>query len=169
MVSLAIVVAVAENGTIGKQNGLPWRLPEDLKYFKKTTMGHPVVMGRKTYESIGRPLPGRDNIVITRQEGWSVEGVQIAHSIGDAIVQASACATSRRVEQIMVIGGAELYTRVLPQCECLYLTEVHSIVEGDAFFPEFDRNLWVEISRQFHSASEVNPYPYSFVVLKRSS
>ncbi len=165
MSKLAMVVAVSENGVIGKDNGLPWRLPEDLKYFKKITMGHPIVMGRLTYDSIGRPLPGRTNIVVTRQQDWFAEGVEVVHGIDAAIARAKQ--TDALSPWVMLIGGANLYLQALPLCERLYLTEVHASVDGDAFFPEFDRSAWKEVSRLHHASDSCNPYAYSFVVLDR--
>ncbi|MFL0800649.1 MAG: dihydrofolate reductase [Agarilytica sp.] len=167
MAKLAMVVAVAQNGVIGKDNALPWRLPRDLQYFKATTMGHPIIMGRLTYESIGRPLPGRTNIVVTRQEAWSADGVEVVHSLPAAIE----CAEKLNAEKewVMLIGGANLYKQALILCERLYLTEVHADVDGDAYFPEFDRASWNEISRQRHESDSSNPYAYSFVVLDRAT
>lgn len=160
-----MVVAVSENGVIGKDNGLPWRLPKDLKHFKDTTMGHPIIMGRLTYDSIGRALPGRTNIVVTRQSDWAAPGVEVAHSLEEARELASrAHAVS---PWAMLIGGANLYLQALPFCDRLYLTEVHAQVDGDAFFPDLDRVAWKEISRQRHSSDESNPYDYSFAVLER--
>ncbi len=160
---LALVVAVAENGVIGKNNSLPWRLPKDLAYFKQTTMGHPIIMGRLTFDSIGRPLPGRENIVVTRQHDWQSEGVSVAHSLTDALEKARCHANN----WAMLIGGANLYQQALPFCQRLYLTEVHASVAGDAYFPAFDRREWTEVSRQRHEADASNPYPYSFVVLDK--
>lgn len=167
MFKLFIVVAMAENRTIGKENGLPWRLSEDLKYFKKVTMGHPIIMGRKTFDSIGRPLPGRRNIVVTRQQEWSHEGTDVVHDLGSAISLATQIAQADGMNQAMLIGGAELYTQAIASCSRLYLTEVHAKVEGDAHFPDFDINDWQESSRIRHEAEGENPYAYSFVVLDR--
>ncbi|WP_086933932.1 dihydrofolate reductase [Agarilytica rhodophyticola] len=166
-VKLSIVVAMAQNRTIGKENGLPWRLSEDLKYFKKITMGHPIIMGRKTFESIGRPLPGRTNIVVTRQDNWSYDGVKVVHDIDAAISIANQIALLDNKEEIMLIGGAELYKQSINICTRLYLTEVHAEVEGDAFFPLFDPEHWQEISRDKYEAQGGNPYDYSFVVFDR--
>ena len=163
----AIVVAVAENGVIGRNNALPWRLPEDLKYFKRVTMGHPIIMGRKTFTSIGRPLPGRTNIVVTRQRDWEAEGVKVAHSLEQALQIAEAQATIDGVDYAMVIGGADFYQQTLPQAQRLYLTEVHAQVEGDAYFPSFDKSAWQERGRQRYEADETNPYAYSFVILDK--
>lgn len=167
MTELAIVVAVAANGVIGSNNELPWRLPEDLKYFKRTTMGHPIVMGRKTFDSIGKPLPGRKNIVVTRQTDWQHDGVDVVHNLEDAISLAKKVCREEGVERAMLIGGANLYEQALPECERLYLTEVHADVEGDAFFPKFARQQWREIEREDHFADDSNPYNYSFVVLTK--
>ena len=135
---LALIAARARNGVIGLDNRMPWYLPEDLAYFKRVTLGKPVVMGRKTFESIGRPLPGRLNIVVTRNPGWQAAGVQVAHSLDAALVLAAAAVP----EEIMLIGGAELYRQALPQADVLYLTEIDAEFAGDAFFPEVDLARW---------------------------
>jgi len=166
-IRLAIVVAVASNGTIGFNNELPWRLPEDLKHFKRITMGHPIIMGRNTYDSIGKPLPGRTNIVVTRQQEWFADGVQVVHSLSQALDAGRRAAVRDGVSEVMVIGGAEFYRQIIPQAECLYLTEVHAIVEGDAFFPAIDHGEWRELERKKYEADSRNPYPYSFVTLER--
>lgn len=164
---LAVIVAAAENGVIGKDNALPWNLPEDLRYFKRITMGKPIVMGRKTYESIGRPLPGRTNIVITRAPDWSAEGVRVVHSLDEALSLAADVALLDGVGELMVIGGAEIYKTALPMADRLYMTRVHAAVEGDAYLPEIDWSSWNEVSRERHKASDANPYSYSFVVFER--
>ena len=135
---LALIAARARNGVIGLDNLMPWHLPEDLAYFKRVTLGKPVVMGRKTFESIGRPLPGRLNIVVTRNPDWQAAGVQVAHSLDAALALAAAAAP----EEIMLIGGAELYRQALPQADVLYLTEIDAEFAGDAFFPEVDLARW---------------------------
>ena len=141
---LALIAARARNGVIGLDNRMPWHLPEDLAYFKRVTLGKPVVMGRKTFESIGRPLPGRLNIVVTRNPDWQAAGVQVAHSLDAALALAAAAAP----EEIMLIGGAELYRQALPQADVLYLTEIDAEFAGDAFFPEVDLARWrIEIGR----------------------
>ena len=137
-VPLALIAARARNGVIGLDNRMPWHLPEDLAYFKRVTLGKPVVMGRKTFESIGRPLPGRLNIVVTRNPDWQAAGVQVAHSLDAALALAAAAAP----EEIMLIGGAELYRQALPQADVLYLTEIDAEFAGDAFFPEVDLARW---------------------------
>ena len=135
---LALIAARARNGVIGLDNRMPWHLPEDQAYFKRVTLGKPVVMGRKTFESIGRPLPGRLNIVVTRNPDWQAAGVQVAHSLDAALALAAAAAP----EEIMLIGGAELYRQALPQADVLYLTEIDAEFAGDAFFPEVDLARW---------------------------
>lgn len=164
---IALIVAMAENGVIGRHNQLPWHLPEDLAYFKRTTLGKPIIMGRKTYESIGRPLPGRANLVVTRQPHWQAEGVTVCNSLAQALEQARAEATRSGAPELMVIGGGELYRQALPLAQRLYLTRVHAPVEGDAWFPELDDNQWRKESEQRHVASGSNPYDYSFIVLHR--
>lgn len=164
---LAMIVAAAQNWVIGRNDQLPWYLPEDLKYFKQVTMAKPIIMGRKTYESIGRPLPGRTNIVITRDASWSAEGVKVCHSLDAAIGIAEAQASLDGADEVMVIGGAEIYRLCLPQADRLYFTEVHAEVDGDAFFPEFDRADYIQVGRQDYFADGPNPYDYSFVVYDR--
>lgn len=163
---LSMIVAVAENGVIGRNNALPWYLPNDLKYFKQTTMGKPVIMGRKTYESIGKPLPGRTNIVITRQADYQPEGVKVVNSVEAARELAESVCLIDGQEEAMIMGGAEIYTLALPHTDRLYLTEVHADVEGDAFFPEYDKSLWQEVAREDFAAEGPNPYNYSFVVFE---
>lgn len=164
---LAVIVAAAENGVIGRNNALPWHLPEDLRYFKRVTMGKPIVMGRKTFESIGRPLPGRTNIVITRDGGWRAEGVKVVHSLDEALALAEDIALIDGATELMVIGGAEIYQAALPRAKRLYFTEVHAEVEGDARLPAIDWSDWGEVSRDRYTASGANPYDYSFVVYER--
>ncbi|MFT7223270.1 MAG: dihydrofolate reductase [Cellvibrionaceae bacterium] len=166
---LSIIVAMANNRTIGKNNQLIWHLPEDLKYFKRVTMGKPLVMGRKTFESIGRPLPGRLNIVITRQRDWRFSGVDVVHSLEQARKLAEAQANVDKIDEIMVIGGEQVYCAALPIADRIYLTRVETEVAGDAFFPPIDRELWKEVSREQHFASSSNPYDYTFCVLQKRS
>jgi len=156
---LILIAAVARNGAIGKDNALLWRLPEDLKFFKRTTLGCPVLMGRKTFESIGRPLPGRRNIVITRNTTWQHDGVEVAHSLDDAL------ALVAQEARVFVIGGGELYAQALSQADDLILTEIDADFEGDAFFPPWDRHAFAEQSRETHQ-SELG-WPYHFVVYQR--
>lgn len=164
---LAIIVAHSTNRVIGIGNKLPWYLPEDLRYFKRITQGRPIIMGRKTYESIGRPLPGRANIVITRDPQWQAEGVRVVHSLDAAIDLAEDIALIDGVEEALVIGGAEIYAQALSRVDRIYLTEVHTELEGDAWFPALDRSAWQEMLREDFPAQEPNPYDYSFVVLDR--
>lgn len=165
---VSMIVAMATNRVIGRDNKLPWYLPNDLKYFKQVTMGKPILMGRKTFESIGKPLPGRCNIVMTRDQSWSAEGVRVVHSLEDAVSLASQIAEIDGQDELMIIGGDQIYQLALPKADRLYLTEVHAEVEGDAFFPEFERGQWKEIGREDFNAEDPNPYDYSFVVLDKS-
>ncbi len=158
---------MSRNRTIGRNNALPWHLPEDLKYFKRVTMGKPIIMGRKTWESIGRPLPGRTNIVITRDESFSAPGIKVVHSLNDALSVAESVGVIDGADEVVVIGGAQIYALTLPNADRLYLTQVHAEVEGDAHFPMFDLTQWHELGREDYSASGPNPYDYSFVVLER--
>lgn len=164
---LAAIVAQAKNRVIGNQNRLPWHLPEDLKYFKSVTLGKPIIMGRKTFDSIGRPLPGRTNIVVTRDPNYRSEGVEVVHSLDQAIEHAEQLVLINGGDEAMIIGGAELYTQALPRLDRLYLTQVHADVEGDAQFPAFDMGDWLELGRQDYQPSGCNPFAYSFVVLER--
>jgi dihydrofolate reductase len=163
-VELALIAAVASNGVVGRNNKLPWHLSGDLRYFKRTTLDKPVVMGRLTYESIGRPLPGRRNIVLSRQTGLSIAGVEVVADMAQAIALAQADSSP----EIMVIGGAQVYALALPSATRLYLTEVHAEVEGDAWFPHWERSGWREISRERHHNNEPDGYDYSFVVYDRT-
>jgi len=158
---------MCQNRVIGKDNVMPWHLPEDLKYFKRITMGHPIIMGRKTFDSIGRPLPGRKNIIVTRQPHWHAEGVNVAHSLDEALACARHATAGGSKSQAMLIGGAELYEQAMPLSDTIFLTEIHAEIEGDAFFPSFNRDLWLEVSRRSFGADKSNPYPYSFTVLQR--
>lgn len=164
---VAMIVAMAENRVIGRNNKLPWYLPKDLQYFKQVTMGKPILMGRKTYESIGRPLPGRTNIVMTRDPDWKVEGVKTVHSLEEAMNLAASIAEIDGQQELMIIGGDQIYQTALPRVDRIYLTEVHAEVEGDTYFPDFDRGGWAEIGREDFAAEGPNPYNYSFVVLDR--
>jgi dihydrofolate reductase len=160
---VVLVVAVAENGVIGKDNALLWRLPDDLKQFKAVTMGKPVIMGRKTYDSIGRPLPGRTNIVISRQPGLRIEGCTVVDSLDAAFDAAGS------VPEVAVIGGADIYRQALPRADVIYLTEVHAAFEGDVTFPTLSPGQWLETSRQPHAADERHAYPFTFVTLQRNA
>ncbi len=161
MPRVALVVAVDEAGTIGRDGALPWRLPSDLRHFKQITMGKPVVMGRKTFESIGRPLPGRENIVLSRDPDYRAEGCRAVGSLQEALAAAG------EAEELMVIGGAELYAQALPLAERIYLTRVHARFAGDTFMPRLDPEEWLETRREEHPADARNPYAHTFVVLER--
>ena len=158
---ISIVVAMAANDIIGRDNQLPWHLPADLKHFKQTTMGKPMLMGRKTWESIGQPLPGRTSIVITRDRSYTAEGCKVVHSIDAAMAAAAG------QEEVMIIGGADLYRQLLPRTDTIYLTRVHEAFEGDTHFPEISQREWHEVERSDHEADEKNPYDYSFIRLER--
>lgn len=165
MPTIALLVAAAENAVIGRQGQLPWHLPLDLQHFKKLSQGHPVLMGRRTFESIGRPLPGRANIVITRQQGWLAPGCEVAHSLPQALALA---ATKPGADLICVIGGGEIYRAALPAVDVVYLTEVHlTVPDGDAFFPALPPTEWREEARERHEADEKHACPFSFVTLRR--
>lgn len=166
-VRIALMVAVAANGVIGRDNALPWHLPEDLQYFRRTTMGKPIIMGRKTFESIGRPLPGRPNIVVTGTPGWSAGGVSVVGSVPAALQRGRELALSAGVDELVVIGGATIYAAALPLADRLYVTEVHADVVGDTWFAPVDGALWKEMSREDHAPSDDNPYPYAFVIYER--
>ncbi len=163
---ICLIVAAARNRAIGLNNKMPWHLPEDLKYFKHVTLGKPVIMGRNTFESIGRPLPGRPNIVISRNAGYQAQGITLVNSL-EAALQAAQQLLPTGVDEVMVIGGAQIYAQALPLATRLYLTEVDAEPEADAFFPAIDRTAWREVARESHAACERNPYPYSFVVLEK--
>jgi dihydrofolate reductase len=158
---VSIIVAMARNHTIGINNTLPWRIPEDLKHFKALTMGHCMIMGRKTFDSIGKPLPGRTSVVVTRNRELQIEGCTMAHSLEEAI---AACASE---DEIFVVGGAELYAQALPLAGTLYVTEVQQNVAGDAHFPQFERAQWQEISREKHTQESPQALEYHFVTYKR--
>jgi len=159
---LSIIVAMDRNRVIGNNDTLPWHISADLKNFKKITMGKPIVMGRKTHESIGRPLPGRENIIITRDKTWQAEGCTVLNSIDEIFEHC------RDVEEVMITGGSEIYKHTLDKATRLYLTEVHTEVKGDTFFPDFDRSEWSEVSREAFKADEKNDYDYSFILLERN-
>ncbi len=141
---IAMIAAMANNRVIGKDNKMPWHLPEELAYFKKVTMGKPIVMGRNTFESIGRPLPGRKNIVISRDTSLFIDGVTVVHSVNEAILAGDNC------DELMIIGGAMLYNEMLEKADILYLTDIELDVEGDAFFPDFNKYKWVKNNVEQH-------------------
>jgi len=159
--TLSIIVAMARNRTIGVNNTLPWRCPEDLKHFKALTMGHHMIMGRKTFDSIGKPLPGRTTVVVTRDKNLHIEGCLMAHSIQDAI---KACAHD---VEIFIVGGADIYAQSLTLADTLYITEIQQDVEGDAHFPQFDSGTWREVSREVCTQEIPQPLEYHFVTYQR--
>jgi len=158
--TLSIIAAVAANRVIGKEGDLPWHIPEDLKYFKRITMGKPVIMGRKTWETLDKPLPGRKNIVLTRQEDYQADGAEVVHNLDDAIQAAAG------EHEIMILGGAGIYETALPRTDRMYLTHIYEAFEGDTHFPEFNRNNWEVVDRT-ESETEDGELTYSFVVYER--
>jgi dihydrofolate reductase len=168
--TLSLIAAVARNGTIGHAGDLLWRLPEDMQFFRRTTMGHAVVMGRKTWESIPpkfRPLPGRTNILVTRQRDWSAEGALVAHSVEDAVRMAREGSGTAPGDRIFVIGGAQLYQDTLPLADELLLTEIDRDFDGDARFPAWPRDAFVEVAREPHHAAPPNDFDFAFVTYRR--
>jgi len=159
---ISIIVAMAQNRTIGINNTLPWRCPEDLKRFKSLTMGHHMIMGRKTFDSIGKPLPGRTTVVVTRNPELKIEGCIVAHTLDEAI---AACDGDN---EIFIVGGAELYTQALPMAGKIYLTEIQQEIMGDAHFPPFLQKEWQEIAREQRSQETPQPLTYHFVTYQRS-
>nr|AIA17737.1 Dihydrofolate reductase [uncultured bacterium] len=158
--TISIVVAIAANNAIGKDNQLLWRLPNDLKHFKQITSGHTIIMGRKTYDSVGKPLPNRRNIVITRQN-MNIEGCEVVNSLDAAL---ALCANE---PEVFIVGGAEIYKQAMPLTDTIYLTIVHQSFEGDTYFPEIKANEWIEIEREDHNPDEKHKFAYSFITLKR--
>ncbi len=167
---IAYVVALDANRLIGRDNALPWRLPDDMRWFRAQTLGKPCIMGRKTYDSLPerfRPLPGRRNIVVTRNRDYAAPGALVVHSLDDALAAAGAA------EEIIIVGGAELFRALLPRVERLYLTQIHAAVEDDdtatdVFFPPFDENEWRVVYRQTHPADERHPFAFTWLILERS-
>lgn len=158
---LSIIVALSDNLVIGSGNQLPWKLSADLKRVKALTMGHHLIMGRKTFESIGRPLPGRTNVIITRQEGYKPEGCVVVNSLSAALD------VSKDDPEVFIFGGGEIFREALPMVRRIYLTKVHCVIEGDTHFPATDPDEWVELDRMDFNADEKNQYDYSFITLER--
>jgi dihydrofolate reductase len=158
---ISLISAMARNRIIGKDNAMPWHLPADLGHFKRVTMGKPVIMGRRTYESIGFPLPGRKNVVITRNAEYAPEGVVVVDSIDAALAEVS------DTEEVMIIGGGQLYKEMLPHADRLYLTLIQADIEGDTVFPDYTQYEWNEIDREVYAADEKNAYDLHFVTLER--
>jgi dihydrofolate reductase len=163
MTAVSLVVAMARNRVIGRDNALPWRLPEDLKHFKAVTLGKPILMGRKTYESIGKPLPGRTNLVMTRDAGWQSPGTVVVHSVAEAFEQVQAA------PELAGIGGADVFSLLLPLASRIYLTRVEADIAGDTLFPPLDLSQWVELENRKFSADERNPYDMTFMTLQRAT
>ena len=166
---ISLIVAVAENGVIGRNGALPWHVPSDLKTFRRVTMGRPVIMGRKTYASIGKPLPGRDNIVVTRDAGFSAAGTDRAASIDEALDIGRRKAAERGVDEIMVIGGAEIFALSLPLADRIYLTRIHAHPDGDVTLPEPDRNIWREVSRTPIATDPRDDAAATLLILERAA
>jgi len=158
---ISIVVAADERNAIGRQGGLPWHLPNDLKHFKALTLGKPILMGRKTWDSIGRPLPGRRSIIITRQPGLVIEAATVVSSLDQALAAAG------DVPEACVIGGADIFSLALPRTDIVHLTRVHATCEADTFLPALEPGVWAEVVREDHAADERHQYAYSFVELRR--
>jgi dihydrofolate reductase len=165
---LVIVVAIAENGVIGKDNGLSWNLPSDMKRFRRITMGKPMIMGRKTFESIGRKLPGRETVVVTRDRSFGFAGVHVTHSLDEAVAKAQGLAAQMGAEEIIVAGGAEIYRALLPLASRIDLTRVHAMIEGDVAFPELDPAEWREISHEEQARQPGDDHAYARISLVKT-
>ncbi len=166
---LSLICAMSENRVIGRDNDLPWHLSEDLKYFKRTTMGSCIIMGRNTWESIGRALPGRSSIVISRNRDFLAQGAEVVTSLAEALELAATVSAEKGYDDAFVIGGASLYQAALPLADFFHLTRVHAQVEGDTYLQEFDESQWHEISREEFQRDESNGYDYSICTLERIS
>ena len=158
---VSMVVAIAENNAIGKDNQLLWHLPKDLKHFKTITSGHTVIMGRKTFDSVGKPLPNRRNIVITRNTELSIESVEVVHDLATAL---ALCTTE---QEVFIVGGAEIYKQAMADTDRIYLTVVHANFEADTFFPEIDKDIWKVITSESHEPDEKHAFGYTFSTLER--
>lgn len=161
---LSLIVAASENDAIGKDNAIPWHLPDDLKFFRKKTEGHPIIMGRKCYESIGRPLPNRRNIIVTRDQTYEAPGCEISSSLDEAIMFAG----KDHPDEIFVIGGGEIYRLAMPQADRIYMTRVHAEISGDIFFPKIDPTKWKETESLEHPADDAHAYPFTFQTLEHT-
>ncbi len=159
-----MIAALGQNRVIGKDNQMPWHLPADLQFFKKTTMGSPVIMGRKTYDSIGRPLPGRQNIILSRDKDLKIDGCVVVDSLQAALKIA---ADVKQAAEVFITGGAHLYDKFIHQADRLYLTLIDQHFEGDTFFPDYTQYKWKQVQKMTHQADEKNPYPYTFLILDR--
>jgi len=168
-VKIALVVAAAENNVIGKNGALPWHVPSDLKFFRKTTLGKPVVMGRKTFQSIGKPLDGRPNIVVSRDPEFVADGVYVTPSLDEAVAIARTMAADLGQDELAIIGGAQVYAAILAQADRIYLTRIHASPDGDAVFPLPDADAWEMISCTRHETGSRDDYPFSTMVYDRHS
>jgi len=166
-VPLTLIAAIAQNGVIGKGNSLPWHLTSDLKRFRTLTMGKPMIMGRKNFQSIGRPLPGRETIVVTRDEQFTSDGVHIVHNIADALARAGSCAASMQAQEIILAGGAELYAALIGQADKMHLTFVDLAPEGDVLFPPVDWSQWIEESREHPPKDARDDATFSYADYRR--
>ncbi|MPR06446.1 dihydrofolate reductase [Microvirga tunisiensis] len=166
-IPLILVVAVAENGVIGRDNQLLWRIKTDLGRFRRLTMGKPMIMGRKTFQSIGKPLPGRETIVLTRDAGFVAEGVHVVHTWEEAVAKGGELAARMGADAVAVAGGAEIYALALPQVQSIFLTRVQATPEGDALFPDFDRSQFRETRREDHPKGPDDEHPFTFIDLER--
>jgi len=164
---LSLIAALSQNRVIGSNGKLPWYLPEDLKYFKKVTMGKPIIMGHATYKSVGKPLPGRLNIIISRNTDLSIPGCEVVADLQRAVNCAQANCLEGDKDEAFVVGGAQIYEMAIDQVERMYLTEIHASLDGDTYFPNFDRGDWHETTRRDVAAVPPNKHDYSFVVLER--
>ncbi len=168
MAEICIIAAMGENRVIGSAGKIPWHLPADFKHFKDLTMGHPVIMGRKTFESIGKPLPGRMNIVITHDLGYKAEGISVAHSLQEAMRFAED-SISGEGNKVFILGGAQIYAMALPAADKLFITNVHGTFAGDAFFPEIDPEMWTVSSSERHQKDEKNPFDFDFLTYDKTA
>lgn len=168
-VELALMAARARNQCIGRDNQLPWRLPGELQYFKRVTRGKPVIMGRRTWESLNRALPGRTNIVITRRPDYAAEGGEVVHSLDEALKRGEEVAARDDAGEVVVIGGADIFRTALASADRVYMTEVHADVDGDTFFPAIDGQHWHEVQRDANAAEAGDEFDYSLVVYERSN
>lgn len=160
---ISLLVAATENGVIGRDNGMPWHLPDDLRHFKALTLGKPVLMGRRTFDSIGKPLPGRTNLVLTRDTGWAVPGASAVPDLETALQAAAPAA------ELVVAGGAQVYGLALPRASRIYLTRIHAVIEGDTRLPDIDSGSWHETSRELHPVDARHAFAMSFITLERRS
>ncbi|NQU82443.1 MAG: dihydrofolate reductase [Parcubacteria group bacterium] len=164
---ISIIAAIGNNNIIGANNSLPWNLPADMQHFQEFTRNKPIIMGLKTFESIGKPLPQRDNIILTRDADYKAPGCKLANSINHAIELAKQCEMGKTSGEVMICGGASVYKQFLPLADKMYLTYIDADFTGDTFFPDFDKSIWKETERQDNKADDINPYDYSFITLEK--